>query len=99
SVMQTDRTAQHYFGLTADQSTFRDGVRAYVREYVAPWADETDRLSRFPEQAVARAAELGLLGLLVPHHYGGREAGHLAFAIFVEEVAYACASSAIIMDV
>ena len=99
SVMQTDRTAQRYFDLTADQFAFRDEVRAYVREYVAPGADETDRLSRFPERAVVRAAELGLLGLLVPHEYGGREAGHLAFAIFVEEVAYACASSAVIMDV
>ncbi len=91
---------QHtYFDLTPPQAAFREGVRAYVREYLAPIADETDRLGRFPEAAVAKAAELGYLGLVVPREYGGQEAGHLAFAIFVEEVAYACGASAGIMDV
>ena len=78
-VMQTDHTAQHYFDPTPEQRDLRERVRAYVQEYVAPRADETDRLSRFPERAVARAAELGLLGLLVPREYGGREAGHLGW--------------------
>jgi alkylation response protein AidB-like acyl-CoA dehydrogenase len=78
-VMQTDHTAQHYFDLTPEQRNLREQVRAYVRERVAPQADETDRLSRLPGQAVARAAELGLLGLLVPREYGGREAGHLGW--------------------
>jgi alkylation response protein AidB-like acyl-CoA dehydrogenase len=97
--IQTDQTVKHYFDLTSEQRDLRERVRAYVQEYVAPGADETDRLSRFPEQAVARAAELGLLGLLVPREHGGLQAGHVAFVIFVEEVAYACAASAVIMDV
>lgn len=88
-----------YFDLTPEQVAFRDEVRAYVREYVAPPADKTDRLSRFPEEAVAEAARRGYLGLVTPRAYGGAEAGHLAFAIFVEEVAYACGASAGIMDV
>lgn len=95
----TDRVTPGYFDLTPDQIAFRDEVRAYVRAYIAPIADETARLDRFPEAAIARAAELGFLGLVVPRAYGGREAGHLAFAIFVEEVAYACAASSGIMDV
>src|SRR5689334_15089313 len=94
---QDSRT--RYFDLTAEQRALRDEVRAYVRDHVAPVADETDRVGRFPAEAVARAAELGLLGLVVPRAYGGREAGHLAFALFVEEVAYACAASSVIMDV
>lgn len=88
-----------YFALTSQQAALRERVCAFVRECVAPRADETDRASRYPAEALARAAELGLLGLVVPREYGGGEAGHLAFAIFVEEVAYACAASAVIMDV
>ena len=88
-----------YFDLTAEQVAFREEVCAYVRECVAPRADETDRLGRFPAEAVAEAARRGYLGLLAPRQYGGMEAGHLAFAIFVEEVAYACGASAGIMDV
>ncbi len=88
-----------YFDLTPEQQELRERVRAYVREYVAPIADETDRTSTFPEEAVRQAAERGFLGLIVPKEYGGQGAGHLAFALFVEEVAYACAASSVIMDV
>ncbi len=91
--------ATGFFDLTPEQHALREEVRAYVDASIAPVADETDRLSRFPEEAVVRAAEMGYLGLVVPRAYGGREAGHLAFALFVEEVAYACAASAVIMDV
>ena len=49
-----------YFDLTPEQVALRGEVRAYVRDCIAPVADETDRLSRFPAEAVARAAELGL---------------------------------------
>lgn len=89
----------NYFSLTPQQVSFRDGVRAYVREHIAPIADEIERLDQFPQDAVARAAELGYLGLVVPRQYGGSEAGHLAFAIFVEEVAYASAALSGIIDV
>src|SRR5579859_4021229 len=91
--------AAGYFDLTPEQLALRAEVRAYVAASIAPVADETDRLSCFPDAAVARAAELGYLGLIVPRAYGGREAGHLAFALFVEDVAYACAASSVIMDV
>ena len=88
-----------YFDLTPTQLDLRERVRAYVRDYVAPIADETDRDSHFPAEAVREAAERGFLGLIVPKEYGGHGAGHLAFALFVEEVAYACAASSVIMDV
>jgi alkylation response protein AidB-like acyl-CoA dehydrogenase len=40
-----------------------------------------------------------LLGILVPDAYGGAGLDHLSFAIFVEEVARFCASTAVILDV
>ena len=92
-------TTLGYFDLTPTQLDLRERVQAYVRAYVAPIADETDRDSRFPEEAVREAAKRGFLGLIVPKEYGGQGAGHLAFALFVEEVAYACAASSVIMDV
>jgi alkylation response protein AidB-like acyl-CoA dehydrogenase len=100
SVAIQDITAvTSYFDLTPAQRDLRERVRDYVRAYVAPIADETDRDSRFPEEAVREAAKRGFLGLIVPEKYGGQGAGHLAFALFVEEVAYACAASSVIMDV
>jgi len=92
-------TTAGYFDFTAEQRGLRARARAYVRERVAPIADETDRTSAFPGEAVRVAAERGFLGLIVPREYGGQGAGHLAFALFVEEVAYACAASSVVMDV
>jgi alkylation response protein AidB-like acyl-CoA dehydrogenase len=78
-------------------------VRALARDFaareVAPLAARTDREHRFPEEAIQRAGELGLLGISVPERYGGAGMGHLAFAVVVEEVARACASTAVIIDV
>lgn len=98
-VSEDTATAPGYFDLTLEQSAFRDGVRAYVRECVTPYAEQADREGCFPEEAVREASERGYLGLVTPRAYGGQDAGHLAFAIFVEEVAYACAASSVIMDV
>src|SRR5207245_6075326 len=53
----------------------------------------------FPRDLVAKAAQLGLLGILVPEAYSGAGLGHVAFAVFVEEVARYSASTAGILDV
>src|SRR5207247_4400546 len=45
------------------------------------------------------AAEAGLLGVLVPRQYGGAGLDALAFAICIEELAQACASTAVIVGV
>ncbi|MEA2683799.1 MAG: hypothetical protein QOK05_2127 [Chloroflexota bacterium] len=66
---------------------------------MAPLAARTDREHRYPEEAIAKAAELGLLGITIPEEYGGGGMGHSAFATLVEEVASVCASTAVIIDV
>ena len=78
-------------------------VRALARDFaareVAPLVARTDREHRFPEEAIARAAELGLLGISVPEKYGGAGMTHTDFATLIEEVARVCASTAVIIDV
>ncbi len=66
---------------------------------MAPLAARTDREHRYPEEAISKAAELGLLGITIPKDYGGGGMGHSAFAALVEEVASVCASTAVIIDV
>jgi acyl-CoA dehydrogenase len=85
--------------LTADHATFREAVRELAQGVVQPLAAEVDRDHRFPEEAVRAAAEAGLLGVLIPREYGGAGLDALAFAICIEELAQACASSAVIIDV
>jgi alkylation response protein AidB-like acyl-CoA dehydrogenase len=85
--------------LAADHATFRDVVRELAQGVVQPLAAEVDRDHRFPDEAVKAAAEAGLLGVLIPREYGGAGLDALAFAICIEELAQACASSAVIIDV
>jgi alkylation response protein AidB-like acyl-CoA dehydrogenase len=39
------------------------------------------------------------MGIVAPRAYGGLGLDHLCFALFIEEVAYACASTAVALDV
>ncbi|MFN2463374.1 MAG: acyl-CoA dehydrogenase family protein, partial [Candidatus Dormibacteria bacterium] len=74
-------------------------ARDFARKEVAPLAARTDQEHRFPEEAIATAAQLGLMGITIPQEYGGGGMGHTAFATLVEEVAAVCASTAVIIDV
>jgi acyl-CoA dehydrogenase len=85
--------------LSSEHRALRETVRAFADQVIRPLAAEIDRDHRFPSEVIAAAAELDLLGILVPEAYGGAGMDHLAFTICVEEVARACASCAVILDV
>src|SRR2546423_4992208 len=85
--------------LSPEQQEIRKLVRDFAEREVKPRAEAIDHLHEFPRDLVKKAAELGLLGILVPEAYGGAGLDHVSFAIFVEEVARFCASTAVILDV
>lgn len=87
------------FDLTEEQRMIRDGVREFARGAVAPRAAEIDRANVFPRDLVRQAAELDLLGIVVPEEYGGAGLDHICFALFVEEVAACSGALAVILDV
>ena len=74
-------------------------MRELAQGVVRPLATGIDREHRFPEESVRAAAEAGLLGVLIPREYGGVGLDALAFAICIEELAQACASTSVIVDV
>jgi alkylation response protein AidB-like acyl-CoA dehydrogenase len=85
--------------LPPEHATFRDGVRELAQAVALPLAAEVDRDHRFPQEAVSAAAEAGLLGVLIPREYGGLGLDALAFALCIDELARACASTSVIVDV
>ncbi|HZO40279.1 MAG TPA: acyl-CoA dehydrogenase family protein [Methylomirabilota bacterium] len=84
------------FYLTAEQREVRDLVRAIARDRIAPRAAEVDETEAYPEDGLKLLGDQGLMGLYIPEAYGGTDMGTLAFCLAVEEIAWACASSATI---
>jgi alkylation response protein AidB-like acyl-CoA dehydrogenase len=87
------------FDLPPQHASFRDAVRELAQGVALPLAAEVDRDHRFPEEAVRAAAEAGLLGVLIPREYGGAGLDALAFTLCIDELARACASTSVIVDV
>jgi short/branched chain acyl-CoA dehydrogenase len=81
--------------LSSEHELFRDTVRAFAVDRVAPIAAELDRESRFPYQLVAEMAQLGLMGIPFPEELGGAGGDTLAYAIAVEELSRIDSSVAI----
>lgn len=82
-----------------EQAQIRDMVRQVARKEFAPRAAEIDEVSRYPAENLALLAELGLLGMLYPAAYGGSEAGTVAYALALAEIAGGCASTSVGMAV
>jgi alkylation response protein AidB-like acyl-CoA dehydrogenase len=85
--------------LSPEHEEIRHLVRDFAEREVKPRAPDIDQKAEFPRDLVTRAGDLGLLGILIPEAYGGAGLDHLAVAIFIEEVAKQCASTAVILDV
>ncbi|HXH83129.1 MAG TPA: acyl-CoA dehydrogenase family protein [Candidatus Tectomicrobia bacterium] len=84
------------FWLGEEERQTRDLAREIARERIAPLAAHVDETESYPSEALGHLARAGLTGLHVPEAYGGAGLGALAFCLAVEEVAWACASTAVI---
>jgi alkylation response protein AidB-like acyl-CoA dehydrogenase len=85
--------------LSPEHAALKAAVREFAQSVVKPHASAVDHDHRFPEEAIQGARELDLLGILVPADYGGAGLDHLSFTLCIEELAVACASTAVIVDV
>ncbi|MEO6951443.1 MAG: acyl-CoA dehydrogenase [Polyangia bacterium] len=85
--------------LTDEQAMVQKTAADFAKHEVLPKAAEIDRAHRHPKELVARMAELGLMGIAVPEEYGGAGFDALSYALALEEVSRACASTGVIMSV
>lgn len=83
------------FELTEEQQMLRNMVREFAEAEVAPGAEERDKTGEFPLEIVKKLAKLDLLGLPFPEEYGGAGGDTVSYAIAVEELSRACASTGI----
>jgi alkylation response protein AidB-like acyl-CoA dehydrogenase len=92
-----ETAAADTYALTDEQLEFRDTIRRIVADRVAPRAAEIDAKAEYPWDIRRLFAEHDLLGLPFGTEHGGTGTGTLMLNVAVEEVARACASSALIL--
>src|SRR5687767_12781076 len=92
-------TIETQYALTPDQVEFRDMIRQMTREKVAPRAAEIDAKAEYPWDLRKLFAEHDLFGLPFEEEHGGTGTGTLMLNIAIEEIAKACASSALMLAV
>jgi alkylation response protein AidB-like acyl-CoA dehydrogenase len=82
-----------------EEAMILDVVRQLVKERVEPRAAEIDANGEFAWDIRDLFAENDLLGIPVPAEYGGLGGSFVTYVKVVEEVAKACASSALLIAV
>lgn len=84
------------FKLPDEYKALRESARALSEKKIAPFAQDVDANSRFPQEARDALQAAGLLAAHVPTEFGGEGADSLGVAIIIEEVARVCASSSLL---
>lgn len=82
--------------LTEQQRMIRDSMRALAQEQFAPKAARADRELRPPVENVDTLIESGFTGLFIPEEFGGQGLGITEMVLTVEEMARACANTAML---
>jgi alkylation response protein AidB-like acyl-CoA dehydrogenase len=83
------------FALTDVQREFRDTLRTFCEEKVAPHAAEVDRRAEFPWKSFEACREMELPALGIPEAYGGAGADTVTQAIMIEELARVCGATSL----
>src|SRR5829696_7017178 len=89
------------FALTEEEEMIRDAARRIATDRLAPLAGRLDAGEGRPEflENLATLAQNGFMALNVAADQGGTDAGTVAFALTIEELAYACAATAVTVSV
>src|SRR5574341_1370146 len=82
-----------HFELSDELKSLAQMARDFAAEKIAPFVQQWDDAQHFPYTEVIKPmAELGFLGTVIPEEYGGNDMGWLATMIVTEEIARACSS-------
>ncbi len=84
------------YRLPEEHDLLRKTVRALADRHIAPRAAEIDATSEFPWDVYEALRRADLHAIHIPEEYGGAGADSIATVIVIEEIARACASSALI---
>jgi butyryl-CoA dehydrogenase len=83
--------------LSEEQRLVRDTARQFARDSVKPLARKIDHEHYFPTELIPKLGELGFMGVCVPQEHSGAGLDAVCYALIIEELSRACASTSVIV--
>jgi len=85
--------------LSPDELLFRDTIRDFARNEIAPLVREMDEAQHFDSKLLKKLHELGLMGIQVPEAYGGAAGTLFEAVLAVEEISAVDPAVGVLVDV
>jgi len=86
------------FTLTKQQELVRQMVREFTINEVEPIAADIDVTERFPIENIEKMAKNDMFGIPFATKYGGAGGDYVSYAICIEELSKACATTSVIVS-
>jgi alkylation response protein AidB-like acyl-CoA dehydrogenase len=87
------------FSFSEEQLQIQAIARDFAQKRIAPVAAEFDKSGEFPLDNIREMGQLGLMGIEVPHEYGGAGLDSIAYVLAMIEIAAADCAHSTIMSV
>src|SRR3989442_3346688 len=87
------------FSLSDQQNLIRNTVLQFMEAKVRPTVRQRDREEKFATAELAKLAEMGCCGMMVPEEWGGAAMDTIDYALMIEEVARVDAALAVALGV
>ncbi|MGN6371408.1 MAG: acyl-CoA dehydrogenase family protein [Solirubrobacteraceae bacterium] len=87
------------FDLTDEQQLIRKTAREFTDNEIVERAKQNAREHRFDLDLVAKLADQGYLGAIVPREYGGAGLDYVSYGLVVEEIGRGCSSVRTVVSV
>jgi alkylation response protein AidB-like acyl-CoA dehydrogenase len=85
--------------LSDEEQLFRDTVRKFARQQIAPHVREMDESCVFRKDLLRQFFELGLMGIEIPEEFGGSGGSFFQCILAIEELSAVDPSAGVIVDV
>jgi len=85
--------------LNEEEQLFRDTVRKFARQQIAPYVREMDEAGHFRQELLRQFFELGLMGIEIPEEFGGSGGTFFQCVLAIEELSAVDPSAGVIVDV
>ena len=80
------------FTLSPEQELIRDTAREFVEREIVPFARDWDRAEEMDAGVVAKLADVGFLGAMLPEEHGGMGLDTVSYCLLMEELGRADSS-------